>query len=116
MAQLVVIWLLSWIGAMAAFVVVAAAVGIAAAEVDLRYVHSSGLAALGAWSLPMGIYWLLCLVAATVAIAHRHSPTSLLSLAAIFVPGFFLGSAAVFLTGPVWASWRERSRPTTLPG
>ena len=106
--MLVVRWIVLWIAYILIFVAVGAIISIAAAEIDRRKVKSSGMAALGWWVPPMLIYWALCIVAVIVVITLNLSLRGVLNTLAIFLPGVFLGSGAVFFIGPFWASRREK--------
>ena len=106
MLLLVAKWLVLWIAYMFVFMAAGAVIGIVAIEIDLGLTRTSGMAALGFWAMPMLLFWALCVIAGVGVIAKDCSFLTVLNALAIFLPGMGLGSAAVFMAGPLWGSWR----------
>jgi len=93
-----------WLVYMLIFIVGGAIISIIAGEIDQRKVKTTGMGAIGFWIIPMFIFWLLCIVAVIIYGTFNLSPIGGLKIVAIFIPGVFLGSAAVFFAGPLWLS------------
>jgi len=102
----VIRWLVSWIAYMFVFMAIGSVISIVAIEITLCCGETSDMTAMGFWVASMPLFWALCIIAAVVVIVQGHSLWSTLG---IFIPGTCLGSAAVFMAGPLWGSWRGHS-------
>ncbi|MFZ6029446.1 MAG: hypothetical protein ACOYYS_17170 [Chloroflexota bacterium] len=107
MFLLTIRWIVLWLGCQLAFVVIGAVISIATMALAARQTRTSDLEGLGGWVMPMLLFWALCILAAAVFIARDHSLLGLANALAIFLPGALLGSASVFMAGPLWSSRRE---------
>ncbi|MBN1895846.1 hypothetical protein JW906_15265 [bacterium] len=85
------------------------AIGIAAAEIDSRFIRSRGMEALGWWVIPMMLFWLISVICAVILFLSDHSLFDRMVTIVASVIGTGLGSAALFLAGPLWASWRMKN-------
>jgi hypothetical protein len=104
---LVVKWLVLWFAYMLIFIAAGSAISIVAIEVDAGVGKTSGMAALGFWAVPTLFFWMLCIPAAVVVVIRDHSLSGILNALGIFLPGLCLGSAMVFMAGPLWGSRRR---------
>jgi len=91
------------------FIAAGAAIGIAAMEIDCRFVHSCGMKALGWWVIPMMLFWLICIIVTAIMIVSDHSLLNIIVTPGPSALGMGFGSAALFLSGPLWASWRIKT-------
>jgi hypothetical protein len=83
-------------------------ISLVAAEIDFRYVKVSGIGAAGLFGFPLLIFWTLCIIAAIIVIATNFSFLGILNTLVIFLPGIYLGSAAVWMA---WLLWNMRRYP-----
>jgi hypothetical protein len=56
----------------------------------------------------MILFWLICIISTVIMIVSDHSLSNIILTSDAAVLEMGIGSAALFMSGPLWGSWRSK--------